>query len=517
MPPFLVRPALRPLLRCVWAALLLLAGLAPPALAQPAPPDDPEAALARVVADAIEADTLAGSMWGVEIRNLQTGEILHRRNASTTFVPASNVKLFTTAAALDQLGPAYRYKTVVYADGPVEDNVLQGNLIVRGSGDPTLGGYEQRDDPTRVFRQWADSLRRQGISRINGAVIGDPTRFHDTPFGHGWTWKDLSSGYGAAISGLVFNENAVDLEVRGRAVGEPAHIRRTPQGTDYVQIVNQTETVPRSVEDETEYERELGTNTVRMRSRVYPGAEDDPSVAVHDPALYFAHTLRAVLVEEGISIAGEAATLREAPIDVRYDSATVRPVASYTSPPLSDVVLSTSQESRNLYAEQLVRTLAVEASPETDDDLPPGSSALGLEAVHKTLERAGVDTSRVQLADGSGLSRQNLASPRAVIEVLRHMWSYEDPTTRSAFVQSLPRGGKDGTLEYRFRGPASAGSSVRAKTGTLSNVSALSGYVPSGAGTPLAFSLLCNHHHADADAVRAAQDEIVNALARLPL
>jgi len=159
----------------------------------------------------------------------------------------------------------------------------------------------------------------------------------------------------------------------------------------------------------------------------------------------------------------------------------------------------------------------VEVPPDTDEDLSPGSSALGVKAVRETLVEAGVDTSRVQLADGSGLSRQNLVRPTSLVKLLRHMWDHPDPGVRAAFYDSLPRGGRDGTLKYRFQGAAPARSNVRAKTGTLSNMSALSGYVTSGAGAPLAFSVFCNHHLADSDQVRSAQDVIVNALARLPL
>jgi len=491
--------------------------VATPAVAQPVDVNaSPKERLAKTTTHVIEADTFAGAFWGLKIVNLRTGEELHSRNAKKTFVPASNAKLFTTAASLDQLGPEYRYRTAVYADGPVKEGILQGNLIVRGAGDPTIGGYEQQDNPTRIFQEWADSLRERGISGVEGAVIGDPTRFDNTPYGHGWTWKDVSSGYGAPLGGLVFNENMVDLEITGRSVGEPASIQWTPN-TDYVTVRNRSRTIPRSVEDDNEYERLLGTDIIHVRARVHPGATEDPSVAIHNPTRFFSHTLRATLLEEGIGVDGSAADLRDVPINPSYHADSVRVVASFTSSPLSDIVRTLNVESRNVYAEQLVRTLAVEVPPDTGEDHPPGSSALGLAAVQTTLVRAGIDTSRIQLADGSGLSRQNLASPRALVRVLQHMWLHSDPEVSSAFVQSLPKGGEDGTLEYRFRGSSPARGNVRAKTGTLSNVSALSGYVTSSAGTPLAFSLLCNHHHADDDAVRAAQDKIVNALARLPL
>lgn len=496
------------------AALLLTA--APCAHGQPATPTPPpRTQLAQAVGDAVESDAFGGAFWGVQVVNLRSGEVLHTRNAARPFVPASNVKLATTAAALDQLGPDYRYTTTVYATGPVEDGVLRGNLIVRGAGDPTLGGYRQRRDPARVFRQWADSLRQSGITRIDGNIIGDARPVPASPFGHGWSWEDLSYGYGAPIGGLIFNENTVDLTVRGRNVGQPARVQLAPFKTEYVSIHNRSRTVPTNAEEEEEYLRLPGTNIIRVRTRVYPSVVEDATIAISDPTRYFAHSLRTVLQRNGISVDGRAAGLDAVGLTPQYRDSTYQRVASYTSPPLAQIVRTLNYESRNLYAEQLLRTLALEGAPETSEDHPPGSAALGIETVRETLVRAGVDTSRVDLADGSGLSRQNLLTPRAVVKVLQHMWVHPDSATSTAFYESLPRGGEDGTLAYRFQG--SDAPTVRAKTGTLSQISALSGYTTTAGGTPVAFSILSNHHLAESSQARTAQDTIVNAIGRLPL
>lgn len=504
----------RPLWIIGVAALLLT--LPQPAQGQPATDTQPpRAQLAQAVSDAVESDAFGGGFWGVQVINLRSGEVLHARNATRPFVPASNVKLATTAAALDHLGPDYRYTTTMYATGPVEDGTLHGNLIVRGAGDPTLGGYRQRRDPAQVFRQWADSLRQAGITRIDGNVIGDAGPVPDPPFGHGWSWEDLSYGYGAPIGGLIFNENTVDLTVRGRNVGQPARVQLTAFQTDYVSIQNRSRTVPTSAEDDEDYVRLPGTNTIRVRTRVYPSVVEDATIAISDPTRYFTHSLRTVLQRNGISVDGHAASLDAVGLTPQYRDSTYQRVASYTSPPLARIARTLNYESRNLYAEQLLRTLALEVSPETSEDHPPGSAPLGIEAVRETLVRAGVDTSRVELADGSGLSRQNLLTPRAVAKVLQHMWVHPDSATSTAFYESLPRGGEDGTLAYRFRGPGAP--EVQAKTGTLSQVSALSGYTTTAQGTPVAFSILSNHHLAESSRARAAQDTIVNAIGRLPL
>lgn len=506
-----------PLLRVALIAVLVACPGGSLFAQAPSPSPTATNELTQTIRDTLQAESFDGALWGVHIVNLRSGAVLYSKNADQNFVPASNVKLLTTAAALEQLGPEYRYETVIYADGPVEAGTLKGNLIVRGAGDPTLGGHEQRSDPTQVFRRWADSLRARGVTHIAGNVVGDDTRLDDTPLGKGWSWSDISYAYAAQIGGLVFNENTVDLRVNGRQVGEPGQVTWEPFETDFVRVVNRSRTIPFRADEDEEYQRIMGTNTIHVRTLVHPNGVEEESLTVSDPTLYFTHVLRTVLQREGISVEGKPADLDAVGLSPNYGDASIRRVASYRSPPLSQIVRTLNKESKNLYAEQILRTLAAENPPETDEDLDPASSPLGVKAVRNTLARAEVDTGRVQLVDGSGLSRQNLLQPRDLVRLLQHMWLHPDPEVSSAFFDSLPKGGEEGTLEYRFQGAAPARDNVRAKTGTLSNVSSLSGYVTSDEGTPLAFSVFCNHHLTDGDHVRSAQDVIVNALARLPL
>lgn len=493
--------------------------LGPPVRAQLAP--EVETARSRIraaVTDTIEAAPYAGAFWGIEVTNLRTGRRLFRHNPDHLFTPASNAKLLTAAAALKRLGPDYRYETRLYVDGPIRNGVLRGNLIVRGSGDPSLGGYHQRKDPTQVFRRWADSLKAAGIARIQGDVIGDDDPFSDVPLGEGWSWNDVPHDYAAEVGGLVFNANTIEMEVSGRWPGAPARITWTPFETDFVRVVNQTRTVPQDSSSDEEYDRPFEGNTFTVRSRVHPGEVQEEDLSVHDPTRYFLHVLREVLLREGIAVGGEDVDVDQMPLKPDYDAASVRRVGTYRSPPLREIVRTMNHESQNLYAEQLLRTLAVVNPPDTtSEDLKVGSAELGAFAVRSELAEIGVDTSRVQVVDGSGLSRKNYVSPRAMTRLLEHMWVDTDPARSSAFYESLPIGGEEGTLEYRFRTGAPARGNVQAKTGTLSSVSSLSGYVTTETGTPLSFVVFCNHHLAESDAVRSAQDAIVNALARLSI
>jgi D-alanyl-D-alanine carboxypeptidase/D-alanyl-D-alanine-endopeptidase (penicillin-binding protein 4) len=510
-------PAARPA-RCV-GALLLLAGLAVlPAAAQPGAVDSTaRARLAAAVADTIEAAPFAGAWWGLHIRNLETGETLYSRNPDQRFVPASNTKLLTAAAALERLGPDYRYTTTVYADGPIRDSTLQGNLIVRGRGDPTLGGYRQRRDPTQVLRRWADSLRAHGIRRVEGDVIGTDDPFSDAPMGPSWNWDWVPAAYAAEPNGLVFNGNTIDLQVVGRRPGTSARVRWAPLNTGFVRVQNATRTVPRDSATEGDVERALGTNDLRVATTVHPDERDTTAVTITDPTQYTARVVHDVLLDQGLSIAGTARAADALSIEPDFDAETMRPVATYRSPPLRAVVHTMNHESHNLYAEQLLRTMAVvDPPPPADDDQDVGSAARGVLAVRTALADVGVDTSAVTLEGGSGLSRKNLVTPRALTQLLTHYRTAADTTTAGPFRRSLPTGGSEGTLEDRYPEGAPARGRVRAKTGTLTGVSALSGYVEMRDGTPVAFSILCNHHRTESDRVRAAQDAIVNAIVTLP-
>lgn len=487
--------------------------------AQPAVLDSTQRArLAATITDTIEAKPFVGAWWGVQVINLATGTVLYQRHADRSFVPASNVKLLTAAAALDRLGADYRYKTTLYADGPVTNGTLKGNLIIQGSGDPTLGGYHQRKDPTKPLRWWADSLKSMGIRRVEGDIIGIDDPFSDEPMGPSWNWDWVPYSFAAEPNGLVFNGNTIDVEVSGRQPGGSAWMNWRPLRTDFVQVQNETQTVPPDSSTDGTVERPIGTNRIQVRTEIHPGETDTMAVSITDPTRYFAHVLRDVLVQQGVSVRGEPKDADELSVKPDVDAEGMRPMATYRSPPLRELVRTMNHESHNLYAEQLLRTMAVVNAPDTTDgDLQKGSAALGVLAVRSSLAKTGIDTSRVFLQGGSGLSRKNLASPRALVRLLEHVWTEADTTTRSAFTESLPTGGTEGTLEYRFDEESPARGRVRAKTGTLTGVSALSGYVKTEGGVPLAFSILCNHHMTDGDQVRSAQDAIVNALAELPL
>jgi D-alanyl-D-alanine carboxypeptidase/D-alanyl-D-alanine-endopeptidase (penicillin-binding protein 4) len=407
----------------------------------------------------------------------------------------------------------------VYVDGPVEEGVLRGNLIVRGAADPTIGGHydaatgrwKAEVDALHIFREWADSLLAAGISSIEGDIIGDDDVVDDVPLGEGWSWDDESAYYSAQLSGLSFNDNVIHMHVQADDAEGPARIRWDPINTDYVEIVNRTRTVHPDSSIEEGYHRRRSTNTIDVTTLIPRGQDDIEEITVENPTLFFAHVLRETLQNSGIAVAGRPVDVDLISIKPDYVGPHMRRVAVHTSRPLSDIVRMVNKPSQNLYADMLIKTLAAEF-PRQDDELKPGSADLGIEVAMQTFIKAGIDTSRIQLADGSGLSRQNLVTPEMTVSLLKFMWSYPDDRVRTTFYDSLPVAGVEGTLRFRMRsGPANQ--NVRAKTGSLSNVSSLSGYVQAADGTPLAFAAMCNHYTTPSRTVRRAQDLLANALA----
>ncbi|MEM1042634.1 MAG: D-alanyl-D-alanine carboxypeptidase/D-alanyl-D-alanine-endopeptidase [Bacteroidota bacterium] len=490
---------------------LLLAATLP--LLQPAQAQNWRGQLDAVLDDEVFDD----AHWGVHVLDLATGETLYARNAGKNFVPASVTKLFSTAAALDGLGPDFRYSTTLYLDGRVRDSVLTGHLVVRGSGDPTISdrlfgdGYPRSGDPTALFRSWADSLKARGVTSVSDHVIGDDDVFDDTELGNGWAWDDVPSRFAAEISGLSFNEGRVTVTAEAGQVGRTADLAVEPE-TDYVYFINRTETVPRSEGSDREIRRERGGNAFWVESEVAEGRTLRHTVSVHNPTRYFAHVLRETLIAEGVYVDGD-------PVDIddwrdKPDYARLVPVATHTSRRLADLAALVNKESQNLVAEHLLKTLgAVRCPAERPEQVECGSVWAGLLAARLLFEQAGLELETMRLRDGSGMSPYNAVAPEDVTGLLRAMWIHPDPAVTEAYFDSFAVGGEDGTLARRFRQGQARGN-VRGKTGTVTGAKNLAGVVTTAGGTPLAFALLANNFGTTPSRVTRAQDGIVEVLAR---
>lgn len=442
----------------------------------------------------------AQSQLAAKVVSLDTGRVLYEENAQKFMQPASNMKLYTVAAALDRFGPDYRFVTSVYAPArPERDGAIRGNLTVYGRGDPSFATRFTPEGEEKNYYRAIDELAAKiaaaGVRKVEGDLVGDESYFAGVSLAPGWEWDDLQWWYGAEVSALTVNDNSVDLSVKpGARVGDPCFITIGPP-TSLVTVIDRTRTSARGTPRELVVHRPLGQNNIEITGTM---PIDDrgftASVAVSNPALLFATMLRASLERRGVVVTGKTRTIDAR---TRADAATPLEVSSLVeiatrqSPPLSVIAAQTMKPSQNLYTELLLRVLGKMSAT----DAKKTSEESGLEAVRALLTRAGIDAARLNLVDGSGLSRGNLVTADATLQLLVYMSHHRYGQT---FRDALPVAGVDGTLRNRMRNTVAMGN-ARAKTGTLSSATSLSGYVYTAAGERLAFSLMINNPPRDTD------------------
>lgn len=467
-------------------------GVQPVAVAR----DRASRALQRDIDAILSAPTLGRGFWGVLVRSLKTDETLYAENAGRLMMPASNLKIVTLAAAADRLGWDFTYHTRLLAAGPIERGALEGDLVVVGSGDPSL--TEANSGP--VFDAWAEQLKTAGVRTIRGRVVGDDRAFDDEPLGMGWSWDDLADGYATGVGALQYNENTARIIVEpGRDAGAPAIVTLSPQTSGLV-VRSRVRTSDAGEPAAVTARRLPGSVDLELRGSIPIGGNARAlNVSVDKPARFFAAALKAALVARGIAVEGAAVDVRsiEPPA---YEAAII--IAEHRSPPLSTLAVTLMKQSQNLYAETLLKTLgAVEGSATIEG---------GRKALAAVLQRWGIPEGSVIERDGSGLSRYNYVTPDALVAVLSHV--SRDDTLRGPFESALPVAGRDGTLSNRMKATPAEGN-VRAKTGSMMNVRGWSGYVASADGEPLVFSILANNFEVAPDVVTTAADRIIVRLA----
>ncbi|HEX8708815.1 MAG TPA: D-alanyl-D-alanine carboxypeptidase/D-alanyl-D-alanine-endopeptidase [Pyrinomonadaceae bacterium] len=462
--------------------------------------------LARRIDRAIDESDAASARWGVFVTSLRDGRVLYAREADRNFAPASNMKLYTTAVALDLLGADYRWRTSVLADGaPDASGTIRGDLTLYGRGAPDLSSREQKDDRPAALEQLADELYGRGVRQVRGDIIGDESYLRGEPLGDGWLWNDVQWYFGAEVSALTINGNQLSVAVTpNKSAGEAAAVRLTP-ATDYVQLQNDTGTVERGRPATIGITRGLSDNELRVWGD-FPagGGSVTARLSIHRPALWAALLFRDALKARGISVEGQtrAVDARESNRTARVDPEHAVELAFVTSRPLGELVRLTNKESINLNAELILRTLGRERRASLPDADEPqrrnrADDQAGLALIRLWLERAGISTETLSLHDGSGLSRLDLVTPEATAGMLVAM---SKVSSAGVFRDSLPVAGRDGTLKYRLRSEAAG--RILAKTGTLSQINSLSGYATTADDEPLAFSIICNEATGDAAGTR---------------
>jgi len=433
--------------------------------------------------------------WGVAVQSLDRRERLFTLNAGTLLVPASVAKLVSVATAADAVGWDYRYTTTLRATGPIVDGVLQGDLIAVGSGDPSIGGRAGDD-----FTSWVQAIKSAGIRRIEGRVIGDDDSIDEPRPQLAWAWDDLGYTTGALFGALNLAENRSTVTIApGAASGAPAVVTVDPRLAFRV-VTNRVATGPPGSPQLLWPEQRPGDPSLTIAGSI-PSAAPATSiaVAVGNPTLWFASALKSRLVRDGIEITGDAVDIDDVVPPPSRDTATI--IYSHRSRPLGEIAQPLLKDSINLYAEALMRLNVAPGVFPTND--------AALEGLRKRLDAWGISNASYQLVDGSGLSRRDAISADAVLSLLERM---ADPSARSPFVTGLPIAGVDGSLATRMKG-TSAENNVRAKTGTMSNIRTLAGYVTTRDGEHLAFVVLINNFDGTGANANDALDAIAVKLA----
>jgi len=485
--------------------------------------------LASRISAILSQPDLARGFWGVEVVSLSSGKVLYGQNADKLFTPASNTKLFTTAAALALIGPDYNFRTTVETNGTLDKHGrLTGDLVLVGRGDPNLSGRhlpytlrtERNNHPIQVLEQLADELVQKGVKYVDGDIIADDSYFAFERYGEGWSQDDLVWGDGAPVSALTINDNVIFVNILpADRAGERAFVNITPFA-DYYRIDNRIITTPAGTGRKIFINREPGSTVLTLWGNMpLDDAGADEALAIEDPAEFAASLLRQLLETRGIAVYGRQRTRHtdlaslstftitaSAPArggDQPSRALQSQPLvlASYQSKPLIEDLRVINKVSQNLHAEILLRLLGREKGT-------AGTVEGGLEVLRGFLNKAGVPGDQYVFYDGSGLSRQNLATPHSVVQLLRYAASQP---WGASFRDTFPVAGVDGSLSDRLKNIDAQGR-VYAKTGSLGGVKTLSGYATTDRGERVAFSILSNNFNLPTKRVTDAIDAIVGAI-----
>ena len=470
----------------------------PPSVA-PQAPSQAERQLASDLSSIFGANVMAQAQWGVEVRSLDSGRTLFALNANKLLMPASNMKIVTLAAAAGTLGWDYRFSTTLETAAPIEAGVLAGDLVVRGTGDPTINTRNGR--AAQVFDDWASVLKAAGISRIDGNIVGDDNAFDDAWLGGGWAWDYLQYDYAAPVGALEYDEDFANLVVTpGAREGDPAFVDLTPGSG--LRVFNRAITGPPGSTTALDYVRHLEEPVLEVSGTVPRGAAPlTREVAVVNPTIFFVQALRDALIARGIEVTGRAVDGDDlvplvAPADRRV-------LARSDSPPLFEIATVLMKVSQNLYAETLLKALGAAQGG-------LGTTEGGRVTTRALLASWGIPESSYVQMDGSGLSRYDYVTADMLVTILSRL--YADEPHRAVFLATFPVAGKDGTMDKRLKRTRAEGNAM-VKTGSISNVRTLSGFVRTRDGEMLALSILANNFTVPGSTVTWIADLAVETLA----
>ena len=472
-----------------WLMGVVIATIALPLAAQTAEPSI-QTKHVRAELDRIKAlPGMKNGQFGFALYDVESGKLLEKERADESLLPASTMKTVTSAAALNILGPDYKFKTVLEHSGTIEGGVLKGNVIIKGGGDPSLGSdrYQWGTDMQSLLTIWVKKLREKGVTRIEGDIIGDATIFEDALTPSTWVWSDIGNYYGAGACGLSFNENSYEVKfLPGKSVGSKAEFIGTNPPMPDIKFVNEMRTGSASSGDNGFVYGAQYTFLRTLRGTVPMGDTFVIKGSIPDPALFTVQCLRNALLADSIGVTGKATTSRLMAMEAK--PLPTERIALYThqSPPLKDIVYWLNKKSINLYAEHLVKMIGY-------TQLKDGSNESGTKAIAEFWKSKGIPVEGLHMMDGSGLSRYNGVTPNQLASILRN--NVSQPWFQD-FFNSLPVAGLatcPGTLKNMCKGTAAEGN-VWVKSGYISRVRTYAGYVETQSGKRLCFAMMANNY-----------------------
>lgn len=492
----------------IWVMMLIFIGVGSlqPAVAQ-LPSDAVRAEMDKITKDA----DMKHASWGFYLVEAETGNVIAEHNPNLSLTPASTMKAITSATALMMLGENHTFQTTLEYEGKIDSaGTLDGNLVIKGGGDPTLGSYRLEGNPglEDLMGYWVAALNKAGIKKVSGDVIGDGRLFGDAVLSDGWVWQDLGNYYAAGVSGLTIHENLYYAKFKTGASGTPATFLGIEPEVPGMEFTNQI--VSKGNSDQGyiygapyTYHRYLRGSLPTNRK------EFQIKGSMPEPPKFAAQALKGALEQAGIVVTGTAQSAREREMEGEWEEGKRTVIHTQKSPPLKDILWWLNKKSVNLFAEVLLRHVALEKTGSADP-------TKGTEAIEAFWKTKGVDTEGVFVYDGSGLSRYNAVTPHFVVSVLRHM---KRSNRFDAYFESLPVAGKPGdvggTLKSVGRGTSAEGK-IFAKSGYISRVRGYVGYAKTQSGKTLCFAMLANNFTCKASVMRKKFEGLMVKMAEMP-
>lgn len=427
-----------------------------------------------------EAEALKSASYSICFASAETGHPVWTINGQTRIVPASVFKLVTTATAIEQLGPNFRFETKLFIQGPIENGVLKGNLIVKGGGDPTLGSshFNNTESKRSFLSEWADQIKKIGIVQIEGNILIDPSIFSDQEIPQTWIWEDMANHYGAAAQGISVFDNAFEFifETENKDGGN-ATIRTTEPEIPNLKVNNLVK----------------ASNTTRDRAYVFGSPYDSYRVvrgtlpkgqsqfkvkaSIPNPSEVLGNELLQKLIQSGIEIKGVYSVEQ-----IDSNKTALQLIYTHQSPPLIEIVKKINIKSMNMFAEHLCKHLGLY-------NFQDGSTTSGCKAIEEFWSKRLNQSAPFFAADGSGLSRANGISAQVLCQIMSQM---KNSSNGQNFVESLPLAGIEGTMANYFTQSVVKGK-IRVKSGSMTRVRSLAGYMTTAKGSELCFAIMVNN------------------------